>query len=112
MNLIFALIQISLKFIPKGPINNRPVLVQIMSWCQTGDKPLSEIMMVKFTDAYNMYHGQSSNAQVPTNADCFNTQTARILISHKGPAWAWEAQVLSHLYVCNSQINITYHVLI
>ena len=40
----------------------------------------------------------------------FNPQTARILTSHKGPTWAWEAQVLSHLYVCNNQFNITYHV--
>ena len=34
---------------------------------------------------------------------------ARILTSHKRPTWAWEAQVLSHLYVCNNQFDITYH---
>ena len=33
-------------FIPKGPINNMPVLVQIMAWRRPGDKPLSEPMMV------------------------------------------------------------------
>ena len=33
-----------------------------------------------------------------------------ILNSHKGPNWAWEAQVLSHLYICNYQMNITYHI--
>ena len=37
---------ISLKFVPKGPINNIPSLVQIMAWCRPGDKPLSEPMMV------------------------------------------------------------------
>ena len=37
---------ISLKFVPKGPINNNPVLVQIMTWRRSGDKPLSEPMMV------------------------------------------------------------------
>ena len=37
--------QISLKFFPKVPIKNIPVLVQIMGWCQLGDKPLSEPMM-------------------------------------------------------------------
>ena len=49
-----ALIQISLKFVPKGPINNIPLpaMVEIMAWCQTGDKPLSELTMVEFTDAY------------------------------------------------------------
>ena len=39
-------IKISLKFVPKGPINNYPALVQIMAWRRSGDKPLSEPMMV------------------------------------------------------------------
>ena len=38
-------IQISLKFVPKVPINNIPALVQIMAWRRPGDKPLSEAMM-------------------------------------------------------------------
>ena len=40
------LIKISLKFVPKGPINKISALVQIMAWCRPGDKPLSEPMMV------------------------------------------------------------------
>ena len=40
-------IKISLKFVPKGPINNNPALVQIMAWRRPGDKPLSEPMMVR-----------------------------------------------------------------
>ena len=39
-------IKISLKFVPKGPINIIPALVQIMAWRRPGDKPLSEPMMV------------------------------------------------------------------
>ena len=39
-------IKISLKFVPKGPINNNPALVQIMAWRRPGDKPLSEPMLV------------------------------------------------------------------
>ena len=39
-------IEISLKFVPKGPINNIPALVQIMAWRRPGDKPLSEPMVV------------------------------------------------------------------
>ena len=39
-------IKISLKFVPKGPINNNPALVQIMAWRRPGDKPLSEPMMI------------------------------------------------------------------
>ena len=40
-------IGISLKFVPKGPIDNIPALVQIMVWRRPGDKPLSEPMMVR-----------------------------------------------------------------
>ena len=39
-------IKISLKFIPKGPIDNIPALVQIMAWRRLGDKPLYETMLV------------------------------------------------------------------
>ena len=40
------LIQISLKYFPKVPINNMPILVQIMAWCQPGYNPPSEPIMV------------------------------------------------------------------
>ena len=40
------LVKISLKFVPNGPINNIPALVQIMAWPRPGDTPLSEAMMV------------------------------------------------------------------
>ena len=40
------LIEISLTFVPKAPINNIPALVQIMAWRRPGDKPLSEPMTV------------------------------------------------------------------
>ena len=40
-------IKISLKFVPKGPINNIPALVQIMAWRRPGDKPLSGPVMTR-----------------------------------------------------------------
>ena len=43
---IQILIKISLKFVPKVPINIIPALVQIMAWRRPGDKPLSEPRMV------------------------------------------------------------------
>ena len=33
-------IKFSLKFVPKGPINNIPLLVQIMAWCRPSIKRL------------------------------------------------------------------------
>ena len=44
---VWIAIKIPLKFVPKGPINNNPALVQIMAWRRPGDKPLSEPMMVR-----------------------------------------------------------------
>ena len=45
-------IKISLKFVPKGPINNIPALVQIMAWRRPGHKPLSEPLLTQLTDVY------------------------------------------------------------
>ena len=44
-------IQISLKFVPKGPIDNKWALVQVMAWRRIGDKPLPETMLIQFADA-------------------------------------------------------------
>ena len=45
-------IRISLKFVPRSAINNKPGLVQVMAWRRTGDKPLPELMLTQFTDVY------------------------------------------------------------
>ena len=42
---VLTSIQISLKFVSKGPIYIIPALVQIMAWRRPGDKPLSEPMV-------------------------------------------------------------------
>ena len=42
---VWIYIQISLKFVPRGAINNIPALVQIMAWRRTGDQPLSGPMV-------------------------------------------------------------------
>ena len=43
---VWILINISLKFVPKGPIDHIPALVQIMAWRRPADKPLSEPMVI------------------------------------------------------------------
>ena len=42
---VWISINISLKFVHRGEINNIPALDQIMAWRRPGDKPLSEPMM-------------------------------------------------------------------
>ena len=45
--IVWIAIKISLKFVPKCPINNIPALVQIIAWRRPCDKPLSEPMKIK-----------------------------------------------------------------
>ena len=40
------LIKFSLKYVRKGPIDNNAALVQIMAWRRSGDKPLSEPIII------------------------------------------------------------------
>ena len=47
---VYMSIKMSLKSVPKGPVNTYIALVQIMACRQVGDKPLSQPTMVKFTD--------------------------------------------------------------
>ena len=44
---VWISINISLKFVPRGSINNIPTLVQVMAWHRPGDKPLSGLIMVR-----------------------------------------------------------------
>ena len=41
-----------MKFVPKGPNDNKAALDQVMAWQQTGNKPLPEPVLTQFTDAY------------------------------------------------------------
>ena len=38
--------------VPKGPIDNKWALDQVMAVCRTVDKTLSEPMLTHFTDVY------------------------------------------------------------
>ena len=55
-------ILISLKFVPRSPIDNKATLVQVMAWRWTGAKPLSEPMMTQLTDV--MWH-EGETGMVP-----------------------------------------------
>ena len=58
-------IKISLKFVPKGRINNIPSLVQIMAWRRPGDKPLSEAMVVSLLTHICVTRPQWVNTNLP-----------------------------------------------
>ena len=51
-------IQISLRYVPRSSTDNKPTLVQVMDWRQTGDTPLHGPMMTQFIDVYMQHYGE------------------------------------------------------
>ena len=103
---VWILQNISLQFISKVRINNIPAMVQIMVWCQPGDKSLSETMMVSL-----LTHICVTQPQSVKNKILFNSSDARdgifrlwrsipCLLMHwllKSPvhqqAWHWQYRI-------------------
>ena len=54
------LMEISLKFAPKGVIDKKSALVQVMAWHRTGDKPLPEAILTQLYDTYIQHWGEMS----------------------------------------------------
>ena len=53
-------IQISFKLVPKGPIENKSALVQIMTKHRTGDKSLPGPVPIQLTETYMRHKGDMS----------------------------------------------------
>ena len=77
-------IDISLKFVPKGPINNSPALVWIMAWCRPGDKPLSEPMVVSLLTHIYITQPQRVNLIIQTREHSFS-----MFIVWYRDCWSW-----------------------
>ena len=65
---VWLSIKISLKFVPHDPINNIPALVQIISWCQLGNKPLSESVMVRLPTHASLDLNELINCEIHSNS--------------------------------------------
>ena len=79
---VWISIKISLKFVLKGPINNIPPLFQIMAWRRSGDKPLSEPMMVSLPTHICVIRPQWVNA--PTHVWLTISRKVNYLGIYKG----------------------------
>ena len=99
--IVWISINISLKFVSRGPINNIPTLVQVMAWRRPGDKPLSEPMMVRLPthicDTIHSHHrhGIPNNLQLNCAFNMLFTQTTKknIKVPHKRPFCAGHSPV-------------------
>ena len=78
---VWISIEISLKFVSKGQINNNPALVQIMAWRRPGDEPLSEPMMVSLLTHLCVTRPQWVNSLAPGRPRChFKTAIFNLVI--------------------------------
>ena len=50
-------IQISLKFVPMRPIDDKPALVLVMAWRWSGNKQLPKPMLTQFINTYMWHYG-------------------------------------------------------
>ena len=57
-----------IEVIPKGPNNNKSVLVQVMARHRTGDKPLSEPVLTLFADVYATQREDGFNLRPRANS--------------------------------------------
>ena len=104
---IYFLIKISLKFVPNDPTDNKPVLVQVMAWRRTGDKPLSEPMLTPFTDSlggwsvnWSVQKAPHSHLYVtPYSSACF-TKTRNFC-----PNWAYSY----YEFIYKNDVNSYFH---
>ena len=84
----------SLKFVPKGPINNIPALVQIMAWRRSGEKPLFEPMMVNLLTHICVTRPQWVNVMFPM-------WTGYVVIwSYHAPWWATSSVLVNDVFLC------------
>ena len=65
-------IEILLKFVPMGPINITPALIQIMAWRRPGDKPLSEPMGVRLPTLMLVTRAQWTNFMIMRSYNQFS----------------------------------------
>ena len=70
-------IEISLKFVAKGPTSNIPALVEIMTWRRPGDKPLCQPMLVRLPTHICVTGPQRVNVRLSddTRYRCFSYVT-------------------------------------
>ena len=99
-----SLIEISLKFVPKGPINNIPALVLIMAWRSPGDKPfLHQWWLIH----WRIFASLSLNELCYTHASCSNDAS---VILYQWKIWPdkwiyWICCILQNVW-CHSPLRL------
>ena len=101
---VWISIKISLKFVPKGPINNNPALVHIMAWHWPGDKPLSEPIMVKLSTHICVTRPQWVKQHLKVSSIvCMHVQVISMFKKYQTVS----SLLCMHVHACKNHWNIT-----
>ena len=79
----------------RGPIDNNSVLFWIMAWRRRGDKPLSEPMLTRFTDAYMRHKGLGVGWRDELTSLAGERASISLAASHCKIAWNFVSRWLS-----------------
>ena len=101
MKNVWIFIKISMKFVPKAPINNITSLVQIMACRRPGDKPLSEPMMVSL-----LTHICVTRPQWDTESKCLNV--LKMEVTTRDPAWSVASHSFSAVHMYSLKVLIVF----
>ena len=107
----YILIQISLKLVLLCPVDNKSWSVQSIVWCQTGDKPLTELKMtsqVRIHRSINQYCiiGSFLNFMIRNIYLCWNDLTDNF-IAMINVLEPFNAVRPSYAYIYSTQLNST-----
>ena len=98
--------KIPLKFVPKGPINSIPALVQIMAWRRSGDKPLSEPMMVRLPTHICVTRPQWVNIPEVISSNDFRRNGAKAHLQNWWPNAGSVFILLPLSILCSRQMTV------
>ena len=92
---VWTSFKISLRFVPNGPINNIPSLVQIMAWRRPGAKPLSEPMLIS-SPTYICVTRPQWVIALKTRRMIFRNKAMCSDVTGVGLILAWYWHIMSH----------------
>ena len=106
------MLEFRLRFVPKGLINKIPTLAHIMAWRRSGDKPLSEPMMVSLLTHICVIRPQWVKQWLFYDATLDSVHgwgfTAIVLY---GYSWTWHNPKADLAIICWSELSWTDEIL-
>ena len=87
-------------FVPKGPINNIPALIQIMAWCWPGNKQLSEPIIAYYVLVY-----QNKRIRISVIKSLFEQQTITDNVHEVNPSLHYGSTLVRAALAISRQVG-------